>query len=58
MQMDVKGSLSPRRQNEIALIKTIEEAKGRIKGIFTFFISATDRSLRADIISHIFVHIY
>lgn len=53
--MDVKGSLSPRRQNEIAPIKTIDIAKGAPEAFLRFFISATDGSLRADIMAHIFV---
>lgn len=55
IQMDLKGSLSPRRQNEIAPIKTIGIAKGAHETLLRFLISGTDRYLRADIVAHIFI---
>lgn len=55
IQMDLKGSLSPRRQNEIAPIKTIGIERARARHFYDFFISATDAYLRADITAHIFV---
>jgi hypothetical protein len=57
IQMDLKGSLSPRRQNEIAPIKTIGLEKARTR----YFYDSLHRQLRcdiylrADITAHIFV---
>lgn len=55
IQMDLKGSLSPRRQNEIALIKTIGIEKGAHETFLRFFISGIDRYLFTNIVAHIFI---